>query len=684
MASGKVERRKGGVVTEPKAPPAKRDLDMNRERLVFCLTSLVGHRVTAKLRHNVIYEGVFHSCSLDGDFSITLKSAQVLPYDGGRSSEVISTLVIPGKDFLQVTATNIPSSGEPEADSPAAGFVTDSEIVLKKASGSERELMTWAPAEDDVRNPAANGALANTSRDKHWDQFTANEHLYGVASTYSEELYTTKLDPNAIPREKREEAERIAREIEAGTMHAEVDGKMERDHDGDEEAAFSSVPRRPLAGQLAITGLPSASGSVPLTEEHLYRHDRAGLAEIPEGFAREHRTKRGMITAHSPMRSPMITEMKRINALNLEPALPKLDDKTRNDWINFKQSQSRSNSKAIQGNGLKHEFQQSLELLNKREAALKLRAQGASEASASSASQGPAAYGRSKNYPEGGEKSSFAFNPAAKEFNFNPSASTFTPGGGGGMQQGGGSPNAGSMQQAMPPPGPQPTFHIGAETALAKTSLDSLLDTLYNRTKGSSPAAAPPVWPEAVGPSFREVLGHPSSQHIMPPTAALMGAQGGPGAWQQQQQASQMGGPHGGGPPCQMQPGGPMVPQGFMVAGPGPGGQPQMYQMGYPGCQRMQGGMNMPQQQGQPMVGYQQAMVQQQPGGGMAMPGGMGSPNSGMPVPKFGGQMVPMTMGQFSPQGQMIQQGQMCMQTQWGQPQHDGRQQMRGGGGMDG
>ncbi len=47
------------------------------------------------------------------------------------------------------------------------------------------------------------------------------------------------------------------------------------------------------------------------------------------------------MTALSPiLASPMLAEMKGINALNLEPALPKLDETVRHvDWINLKRSQ---------------------------------------------------------------------------------------------------------------------------------------------------------------------------------------------------------------------------------------------------------------------------------------------------------------------------------------------------------
>lgn len=47
-----------------------------------------------------------------------------------------------------------------------------------------------------------------------WDQFEANETLFGVKSTFNEDLYTTKLDRGPQTRELEREALRIAREIE--------------------------------------------------------------------------------------------------------------------------------------------------------------------------------------------------------------------------------------------------------------------------------------------------------------------------------------------------------------------------------------------------------------------------------------------------------------------------------------
>lgn len=47
-----------------------------------------------------------------------------------------------------------------------------------------------------------------------WDQFQTNETLFGVKSTFDEELYTTKLVKGPHMRELEKQALRLAREIE--------------------------------------------------------------------------------------------------------------------------------------------------------------------------------------------------------------------------------------------------------------------------------------------------------------------------------------------------------------------------------------------------------------------------------------------------------------------------------------
>lgn len=49
---------------------------------------------------------------------------------------------------------------------------------------------------------------------RSWDQFETNAALFGVKSTFNEDLYTTKLERGPHMRELEKHASRIAREIE--------------------------------------------------------------------------------------------------------------------------------------------------------------------------------------------------------------------------------------------------------------------------------------------------------------------------------------------------------------------------------------------------------------------------------------------------------------------------------------
>ena len=64
-------------------------------------------------------------------------------------------------------------------------------------------------------------------------------------------------------------------------------------------------------------------------------------------------------TLSSPMTTPMIAEMERINALNLEPSLPKVELPWPNDW-----RQARHTNAAVKGDR-KAEFLHSLEVINR-------------------------------------------------------------------------------------------------------------------------------------------------------------------------------------------------------------------------------------------------------------------------------------------------------------------------------
>lgn len=88
-------------------------------------------------------------------------------------------------------------------------FKTDADIAGNLAM-RERNLQRWEPAADadvDLSLESAGGAS--------WDQFEANERLYGLKTDYHEEIYTTSIDrSNPLYKQRAARAEKIAREIE--------------------------------------------------------------------------------------------------------------------------------------------------------------------------------------------------------------------------------------------------------------------------------------------------------------------------------------------------------------------------------------------------------------------------------------------------------------------------------------
>jgi hypothetical protein len=155
-----------------------------------------------------------------------------------------------------------------------SGFKTDTDIS-GGVVGRQRELQQWeGSAETGV----------DLSLDDHggkpWDQFEANERLYGLRTNYDESFYTTTIDKSHPEYKEREaKAERLAREIEGtSSMNAHVAeerGQKAADDSGlDEEAKYSGVTRsfpplptgqtnkytpparRPPTGQSTVPGAP--------------------------------------------------------------------------------------------------------------------------------------------------------------------------------------------------------------------------------------------------------------------------------------------------------------------------------------------------------------------------------------------------------------------------------------------
>ncbi|KAL2613176.1 hypothetical protein R1flu_024868 [Riccia fluitans] len=234
------------------------------DRLVFMAMCLVGQTVEVQMKNGSFYSGIFHTANMDKDFGIVLKMARLIKdgsVKGGKSEAVKEaarkaphkSLVIHAKDFVQIIAKDVPLSGDAGLSNGRARdnrgeLATDNLISQGRQREIERELKPWKPDDEAPRSLALESTF-QSSWNRNWDQFETNKALFGVETTFNEELYTTKLERGPQMREREREAWRIAREIEGQTtrnLHlAEERGiRLAPELEAmDEESRFSSVIR---------------------------------------------------------------------------------------------------------------------------------------------------------------------------------------------------------------------------------------------------------------------------------------------------------------------------------------------------------------------------------------------------------------------------------------------------------
>ncbi|KAJ7066951.1 hypothetical protein C8F01DRAFT_1247367 [Mycena amicta] len=207
---------------QPPAPVPPSNGSAPQDRVLQSLAGLTGTTITLSTKTSARYEGVIASTSNEGDTTgVTLRDVKDLATPAG-----------PLKDSLFIAATNINdwTSGPADAKLPNEPTPTS---VRRRADPEERELQAWQPSSDLAANANANaGGLggddetfgAGSTSKGNWDQFNANEKLFGVKTSFDEDAYTTKLDRNAPDFKERErKALRIANEIQmAGTSNPHV------------------------------------------------------------------------------------------------------------------------------------------------------------------------------------------------------------------------------------------------------------------------------------------------------------------------------------------------------------------------------------------------------------------------------------------------------------------------------
>lgn len=201
----------------------------------------------------------------------------------------------------------------------AGGFGTDAAISRGRGGKEGRKLERWAPEPDDQIVGALDDMHAHEGQG--WDQFALNEARFGVKTDYKEELYTTELDYTKS-KISAAEANRIAREIEKGSstttnIHVLEERGVAVD-DVDEEARYGAV--------LSDSQRGAATKSIPINarkETNKVRmHITGSKTNSPYGTPK--------------LESPLVGDVKNLDALNLDPGVPKVDDETRRQFEEFK------------------------------------------------------------------------------------------------------------------------------------------------------------------------------------------------------------------------------------------------------------------------------------------------------------------------------------------------------------
>jgi len=143
------------------------------------------------------------------------------------------------------------------ASGKSAAWCIDSEVNTCLPEGYGRQLKAWDASADGVQVLDEVLEKSVNLKNAHWNQFETNQELFGVKSSYKEDMsqYTTPLDISAVPPDIKGKADKLAREIEKERKNSLHPEDMEVS-DEDEEARWSAVPRdtRDVDSQLQACG----------------------------------------------------------------------------------------------------------------------------------------------------------------------------------------------------------------------------------------------------------------------------------------------------------------------------------------------------------------------------------------------------------------------------------------------
>ncbi|CAA9986861.1 ataxin-2 like protein, putative [Plasmodium knowlesi strain H] len=349
--------------TQGKSPEAHRSV--NQERLAYVMCCLVGKEVNVYMKDGNEVKGLFHAYNYgnkgeNNTGDISLNYARVEPKKDRVSGPINKAMIIPENLYNVIVAKNMKLDlKDPDGVQNVKGkFQIDTDISEKKKkynyNSANRELKRWV-CEGSLYDE--NKLTLDDNMKEPWDQFEHNRKLYGVTTTYKEELYTTNLDVNKIPQHVKMHADKIAKELENRGMHLDPEDAERDNKELDEEDLFGAVRQskdkfgkffkgkreegksshpQGRFNQFALRDLKEKIQSVKMENEKKYPTNKQKKINFTISASGEDVESSEKNNDSSKKEDGKGAEFIGINALNLEPALPRLDEKTRTEWIMFK------------------------------------------------------------------------------------------------------------------------------------------------------------------------------------------------------------------------------------------------------------------------------------------------------------------------------------------------------------
>ncbi|KNG78086.1 hypothetical protein PFMG_04286 [Plasmodium falciparum IGH-CR14] len=347
--------------------------NINEDRLSYVMTCLLGNEVNVYMKDGKEIRGLFHAYNLTAkndkkEIDISLNHTRMIPKNENTNGPINKSMIITDNLYTTIIGENINMNLKDPDNSIYSKdiFRIDADISENKKGKlnghtNNRELKRWVGDNDIVDETKLK---LDDKLNEPWDQFEHNRKLYGVTSTYKEEIYTTNLDINKIPHHVKIQADKIAKELEKRGMHLDPEDQEKNNNEIDEEDLFGAVRQnkdkffKNNKFKKEDNKYKNYQGkyhhvNVKDLKEKLQLVKRENEKKYPSNnYSTANKQKQINFTVSSSIEENICANKKNkipskksvsknsefigINALNLEPALPKLDEKTRTEWIMFK------------------------------------------------------------------------------------------------------------------------------------------------------------------------------------------------------------------------------------------------------------------------------------------------------------------------------------------------------------